>query len=158
VDFLFAGEIYDLDLAGVGLVTLAACDTEAGRTISGEGVAALSRAFLSAGAHTTISTLWRVGDQSSAELMRRFYGRMARGEPAAEALRAAKRDFLRSNAAVAHPRYWAAFVLNGEPGTSLPRPVPLTAGMLAGTAGLCAIAALWMLAARLRRRRSGPAT
>ena len=127
-DFLFAREIADLDLRRVRLVTLAACDTETGQALAGEGVIGLSRAFLAAGAQAAVSTLWRVGDQSSAELMRRFYRRLARGEPAAQALREAKLDFVHSNGPLAHPRYWSAFVLNGDPQTALPRAVPVTAG------------------------------
>ena len=37
VDYLFLREIYDLDLTGVQLVTLSACDTERGRVIRGRG-------------------------------------------------------------------------------------------------------------------------
>jgi CHAT domain-containing protein len=137
VDYLFAKEIYDLDLSGVRLTTLAACDTETGRSIPGEGVAALSRAFLSAGAQSTVSTLWRIGDRSSAEFMRRFYGELASGQNAAEALRSAKLESARSMP----PRDWAAFVLNGDAGVRIPRRMPLTAGPLF----LAVLAALlWM--------------
>ena len=51
-DSLFLREIYDLDLTGVQLATLSACDTERGKVIRGEGVEGFSRALLAAGAAT----------------------------------------------------------------------------------------------------------
>ena len=119
--YLFAREIYGLQLTGVVLTTLAACDTEAGKVVAGEGAAALSRAFLSAGALATVSTLWRIGDQSSSQFMHRFYGGLAQGENAGHALRMAKLEFRNSAAGLAHPRHWAAFVLNGNAGVLTPR-------------------------------------
>ena len=55
-DYLFLREIYDLDLAGVQLVTLSACDTERGKVIRGEGVEGFSRALLAAGSASAITT------------------------------------------------------------------------------------------------------
>ncbi len=75
---------------------------------SGEGVLSLSRAFLRAGARGTIATLWPVGPPA-ADLMARFYPRLAAGEPPAEALAAAKRELRRGR--WGHPLYWAPFVL-----------------------------------------------
>ena len=131
LDYLFAREVYELKLSGVRLVTLAACDTEAGKVVAGEGAAALSRAFLSAGAEATVSTLWRIGDRSSAELMRRFYAALAAGEPAGRALRTAKLA-----ARGAHPKQWAAFVLNGDPGMRTPRTVLTWPWLMTGLAAL----------------------
>src|SRR5262249_57367337 len=48
-DYLFLREIYDMDLAGVELATLSACQTERGKVIRGEGVEGFSRALLAAG-------------------------------------------------------------------------------------------------------------
>ena len=48
-DYLFEGEVYNLDLHGVDLTTVSACDTPRGKLIRGEGVEAFSRAFLAAG-------------------------------------------------------------------------------------------------------------
>lgn len=120
-DYLFAREIFGLDLSGVRLATLAACDTETGRSIPGEGIAALSRAFLSAGAQAAVSTLWRIRDRSSAVFMERFYGELASGKTAAEALRSAKLE----SARLLPPRDWAGFVLNGDRDVQIPRHIPM---------------------------------
>jgi CHAT domain-containing protein len=113
-EYLFLTEAAALPLSGVDLVTLSACDTEGGTMVRGEGVQSFSRAFLAAGARSTVTTLWRVADAPTADFMRVFYRRLARGETKAGALQAAKLDFIRSGNQLAQPRYWAAFVLNGD--------------------------------------------
>ncbi len=137
-EYVFLRELYDLHLNGVRLATISACDTERGKIIRGEGVQAFSRALLSAGAATSLTTLWRVDDEPTAEFMKQFYYlALNRHEPKAEALRQAKLKFLRSNTRFADPRMWAAFVLNGDGASPLPRVLSwrelamITAGSLA---------------------------
>lgn len=125
-DYLFAREIAALNLTNVELATVSACDSGRGKLMRGEGVGSLSRAFLLAGAHATVTTLWRIGDRSTAELMRRFYSGLAAGQTKASALRNAKLAF-RNSRAYSHPAYWAAFVLNGDGETPIPLVVPWSA-------------------------------
>jgi CHAT domain-containing protein/tetratricopeptide (TPR) repeat protein len=113
-DYLFLRELYDLDLRGVELVTLSACDTERGKILRAEGAQGFSRALLSAGSLAAVTTLWRVADQPTSELMRQFYYAIGQGRTKAQALRLAKLKFLQSGSDLAHPRHWAAFVLNGD--------------------------------------------
>ena len=114
-NYVFLKELYDLDLRGVNLATLSACDTERGKLVPGEGIQAFSRALLSAGSKSTLTTLWRVPDQPTAEFMKQFYYfLLKKHKPKAEALRLAKLQFLHSGTVLSHPEYWAAFVLNGE--------------------------------------------
>ncbi len=113
-DYLFEEEVYNLDLHNVDLATVSACDTARGKLIRGEGIEAFSRAFLAAGSAATITSLWRVPDRPTADFMKQFYYFLAQGQTKAEALRSAKLQFLRSGSGLAHPRYWAAFVLNGD--------------------------------------------
>ena len=117
-DYLFLNEVRGLDLHGVDLVTISACETETGKLVEGEGVASFSRAFLAAGARTVVTSLWPVGDRPTAALMKKFYANLAEGMPTAEALRAAKKDF--ATGRQSHPFYWAAFVANGDPGVRTP--------------------------------------
>jgi CHAT domain-containing protein len=146
VDYLFAQEAANLDLSGVRLVTLAACDTETGRTVPGEGVVALSRAFLIAGAQSTVSTLWRVGDRTTAELMRRFYDQLADGKTVEESLRTAKLSFAESGPA-AHPRFWAGFVVVGDGSVRMPRRFTATGASVT----LFALGALLWVSLRARQ-------
>jgi CHAT domain-containing protein len=120
-DYVFLRELYDLDLSGVNLATLSACNTERGQMIRGEGVQAFSRALLFAGSRSALTTLWRVDDQPTSEFMKQFYYyALEQHQPKAEALRSAKLKFLRSGTALESPAHWAAFVLNGDALEALP--------------------------------------
>ncbi len=150
-EYLFAREIYALDLRRVSLAVLSACDTERGVTLRGEGVQSFSRALLAAGAASSLTTLWRVGDVSGKAFSDRFYAHLASRETVAAALRASKLEFYRSSGPLAHPFYWSVYSLNGDPRIVLPRAVPWTALLAAGLL-LVAIA----LIARQRMRRQSP--
>lgn len=104
----------ELDLTGVNLVVLAACDSALGKRNSGDDVVGLTRALLYAGSPGVISTLWRINDEATAALMDEFYQRLLAGDSAADALRAAQLSMLH-NDAFSNPRQWAAFVLSGNP-------------------------------------------
>jgi CHAT domain-containing protein/Flp pilus assembly protein TadD len=126
-DYVFLKELYDpnLDLRGLSLATLSACDTERGKLVRGEGVQAFSRALLAAGSRSSLTTLWRVPDQPTSQFMQQFYYfLLKKHESKAEALRLAKLEFLHSGGELSHPKYWAAFVLNGEGSESAPRFIP----------------------------------
>jgi CHAT domain-containing protein/tetratricopeptide (TPR) repeat protein len=120
-EYLFWPEAAALPLSGIDLVTLSACDTEGGKMVRGEGVQSFSRAFLAAGARSTVTTLWRVADAPTADFMQLFYRHLAHGETKAGALRAAKLSFIRSGNRLAEPQYWAAFVLTGDGRAPIPR-------------------------------------
>ena len=95
------------------LVTLSACETALGKEMGGEGLVGLTRAFQYAGAHSIVASLWSVGDESTADLMRRFYGYLRTGRSKDEALRAAQIDLIRSRT-FSHPFHWGAFTLTGD--------------------------------------------
>jgi CHAT domain-containing protein len=111
--YLTMEEVLNLRLRAE-LTVLSACQTGLGQEISGEGIVGLMRAFLYAGSQSVLVSLWRVGDESTAVLMARFYQYVAQGLPLPEALRQAK-EALRTESAgrFAHPFYWAPFVLFG---------------------------------------------
>jgi CHAT domain-containing protein/Tfp pilus assembly protein PilF len=109
--FLQAREISDLRL-DADLVVLSACQTGKGRLENAEGVLGLPRTFFYAGARSIISSLWKINDKSTAELMPEFYRSLAAGNNKARSLRLAKLNMLKSR--FSHPFYWAAFVLNGD--------------------------------------------
>ena len=109
-DYVFLRELYDLDLSHVNLAVISACDTERGKMVRGEGVQAFSRALLSAGAASSVTALWRVDDEITAEFMKQFYFlALNEHKPKAEALRLAKLRFLHSNSKVADPRALGRF-------------------------------------------------
>jgi CHAT domain-containing protein/Tfp pilus assembly protein PilF len=109
--FLQVREIYDLRL-NADLVVLSACQTGRGKLENGEGILGLPRVFFYAGARSTISTLWKINDKSTSDLMRYFYRYLSEGNDKAQALRLAKIKMIRSK--FSHPFFWAGFVLNGD--------------------------------------------
>jgi CHAT domain-containing protein/Tfp pilus assembly protein PilF len=153
-NFLFLKELYDLDLRGVSLATLSACDTERGRLVPGEGIQAFSRALLAAGSQSALTTLWRVPDQPTAEFMKQFYFfLLKKHKTKADALRLTKLQFLQSGTELADPRFWAAFVLNGDGSDPVPRFISW--GGLASPLLLIAAVALVFMEARRRRKHRG---
>lgn len=111
--FLRLSDIYNLRLAA-DVVVLSACQSALGKAVRGEGLVGLTRGFMYAGAPRVVASLWQVDDESTAELMRRFYQAMlVRKLAPAAALRAAQLELLATKR-WATPYYWAAFVLQGE--------------------------------------------
>ena len=122
-DRLYAGHIFGLDLPAE-LVVLSACETARGYDLIGEGPMSLSRAFAAAGAKSTVSTLWRVSDRESAQLVGGFYDYLAAGAPKDAALRQAQLAMIDGGShRAAHPFYWSGYILEGDT-----RPLPSTAG------------------------------
>ncbi len=131
---LTALEVEALDLGGVELATLSACETGLGTMKYGEGLLGLQRAFQTAGARSVVAGLWKVPDRATQALMERFYQNLWQKKlPKLEALREAqlwmihegpKQPGLTRGLDLADepaetgnrlsPFYWAAFVLSGD--------------------------------------------
>jgi CHAT domain-containing protein len=111
--YLRLHEIYNLNLPAE-LVVLSACQTGVGKQVKGEGLIALTRGFMYAGAARVVASLWKVDDEATAELMAEFYKQMFTNNlSAAAALRAAQVKMSQKKPWQS-PYYWAGFVLQGE--------------------------------------------
>jgi CHAT domain-containing protein len=97
-------------LQGTQLVVLSACNTGNGTVLPGEGLASLRRAVEMAGARSSITTLWSVPSEASAELMRHLYGHVGAGMAPGAALHRAKQAMIRQGRP---PLDWAGFVFAG---------------------------------------------
>ncbi len=104
---LTAKEIAKLDLRGLNLAVLSACQTGLGE-LKEDGVFGLQRGFKKAGAQTLVMSLWSVGDDTTQLMMTSFY----------EALLSAlsRHDaFLKAQVAVRNaypePFDWASFIM-----------------------------------------------
>ncbi len=157
--FVQLQDIYNLR-APVDLVVLSACRTALGKEVRGEGLIGLTRGFMYAGASSVVSSLWKVDDEATAELMKRFYANVLRGgQTPAAALRDAQNS-IRREPQWRSPYYWAAFTLQGE----YRRPIAATRAGVATVEGkmLLAAGALLLVACvgaawlyRRRRRSQG---
>ena len=114
---LTAEELAALDLRGVEIVALSACDTGLGEVEAGEGVFGLRRALEIAGARTVLMSLWPVPDREARLWMGGFYTARLAGESILDASRHASLEALasaRKQGSFAHPYLWAGFVAAGD--------------------------------------------
>ena len=114
---LTAKEISTLDLRGLDLLVLSACQTGLGES-KGDGVYGLQRGFKMAGAQTIVMSLWKVDDDATQLLMTEFYKRYLSGQSkhdaflaAQEAVRNFKGKIRGKDRNFSDPKYWAGFVM-----------------------------------------------
>ena len=109
---LTAKEIADVDLRGLDMVVLSACQTGLGDISQGEGVFGLQRGFKKAGANSIIMSLWEVDDKATQILMTQFYKNLVSGQSKRQSLQSAQRYLREYNSGQYNkPEYWAAFIL-----------------------------------------------
>jgi CHAT domain-containing protein/tetratricopeptide (TPR) repeat protein len=103
-------ELTGLNLWGTQLVVLSACDTGRGDVRHGQGIFGLRRALAVAGAQTLVTSLWKINDEATSELMEAYYRNLLAGQGRTSALREAMRDFRHKQP---HPHFWAPFIAIG---------------------------------------------
>lgn len=140
---LRASEITSLPM-DADLVVLAACRTQLGRVLRGEGLLSLARSFMEAGARSVVATLWDVGDRETRLLMRSFYSGVAGGLAPDEALRIAQMQMIRAGGAMAAPRVWAGFQASGETRQGIFPPPTTSWPATALALGAVAALAVWL--------------
>lgn len=108
---LTASEISKLDLRGLDLVVLSACQTALG-DIDNEGVYGLQRGFKKAGAKTILMSLDRVDDEATKILMVDFYNNLMSGKSKHQSLKDAQKHLRQvNNGKYDKPEYWASFIM-----------------------------------------------
>ena len=123
--FLTLAEMCQLDLGQCDLAILSACETNCGPQQQGEGVWALSRGFLVAGARRVVASNWLVDDEAAASLVYHFCRTLAQAEKDGktpdygQSLHQAKR-WVRGQEKWQSPFYWGTFVLMGPTSATTP--------------------------------------
>jgi CHAT domain-containing protein len=108
--YLTLYDLYHMELPAE-LITLSACVSGLNVIAAGDELLGLARGLFTAGAASLLTALWDVPDESTAEFMKAFYGRMKKGTDRAAALREAMRAVRERHP---HPVHWAPFVLLGK--------------------------------------------
>ena len=108
---LTAKEISKIDLHGLDLVVLSACESAQGDVRNG-GVYGLQRGFKKAGANTILMSLNKVDDEATRILMVEFYRNLMSGKTKRQSLQEAQ-QYLRKvdNRKFDDPKYWASFIM-----------------------------------------------
>jgi CHAT domain-containing protein len=68
-------ELFGMNL-NASLVVLSGCETGLGQLSSGDELGGLTRAFIYAGTPSVVTSLWKVDDHSTAQLMSGFYKKL----------------------------------------------------------------------------------
>ena len=104
------------------LVVLSGCHSAVGTALRGSGLIGLVRAWLMSGASAVVASLWPTPDERGA-IFEAFYRKLRTEtglagqspvQSAAEALRRAQLEMLRTNSWRAQPKYWATFQITGR--------------------------------------------
>ena len=97
------------------LIILSACQTNAGKNATGEGIYSLARGFSSAGIPAVAATLWKADEESIYIISQKFNEYLSQGTSKDEALKKAKLFFLETNDGdKLLPYYWANMVFIGN--------------------------------------------
>ena len=108
---LTSKEISQLDLRGLDLVVLSACETALG-DINYNGVYGLQRGFKKAGANAILMSLNKVDDEATRILMVEFYRNLMNGKTKRQSLYDAQQYLQKvDNGKFDAPRYWASFIM-----------------------------------------------
>lgn len=105
---LTAHEAMGLKLDKTSLVVLSACETGLGEIELGEGVFGLQRSFTVAGAKTIIISLFKVSDEVTTELMKKFYEHWIATNNKQQAFITAKKEIMKT---YKEPSLWGAFLM-----------------------------------------------
>jgi CHAT domain-containing protein len=118
---LMLDTLASLDFTGLNLVTLSACQTAmgGGQTDDGREIEGLSAIVQQQGARQVIASLWRVEDESTAQLMHGMYLALAaHNTDVAGALQQAQKrlraQVIAGRHPYEHPYYWAGFVVSSR--------------------------------------------
>jgi CHAT domain-containing protein len=108
-------ELQLLNRPATQLIVLSACQTNAGRNATGEGIYSLARGFSSAGIPSVAATLWQADEEAIYALSDKFHEYLSEGMRKDDALQKAKLYFIEQ----AHkekllPYFWANMVLMGN--------------------------------------------
>ena len=118
-------EILNLQLK-TRLVVLSACKSGIGAKNKSEGNLNLAWAFRNAGTRSVVVSIWDANDYTSSRIMPQFYHYLSDGHSKPEALRDAKRDYLRqADQLMSHPYYWAGFDFMGDGAPLVVSPFPI---------------------------------
>lgn len=114
-NFLALQDIYGCNMLS-DLTILTACESGRPGYEDGEGMVSLAHAFNYAGSERILMALWRIDEQSSAQITEFFIQGLEKDLSTDEALQQAKLRYLETaDGRMLAPAHWAGLVMMGEP-------------------------------------------
>jgi tetratricopeptide (TPR) repeat protein len=108
-------ELQVLNKPATRLIILSACQTNAGRNRSGEGIFSLARGFSAAGIPSVAATQWEADEQAIYSISEKFNEFISQGSDKDEALQQAKLYYMfQDKSGSILPCYWADMILIGN--------------------------------------------
>ena len=108
-------ELPMLNKAATNLIVLSACQTNAGRSLTGEGVYSLARGFSAVGIPAVAATQWVADNRAIYIISEKFNQLIAGGMNKDEALQKAKLSYIQNGEKdKILPYYWADLILIGN--------------------------------------------
>jgi len=109
-------ELQLLNKPATKLIILSACQTNVGKSATGEGIYSLARGFATAGISSVAATLWKADEQTIYIISEKFNEYLSEGMNKEEALQKAKLYFIQknTNSEKLLPYYWANMILIGN--------------------------------------------
>ena len=110
-------KLFDYELMGqsfdhMNLISLNACETNAGLQHESEGIFSFTHAFSHTGAQSILTNLWKVDDETAMKISLSFFKNYHDDLRSSMALRNAKLEFLsKSEKWDAHPFFWGAPII-----------------------------------------------
>jgi len=110
-------DILNLDIDSE-MVVLSACQTGSGKSVVGEGLMSLSRAFVQSGSNAAVGAYWNAPDYATKELMTLFYSNLKDGMSKSKAMQQAQIEYLTndkiSSPTIRSPFFWASWAIYGD--------------------------------------------
>ena len=111
---LFLPEIYNCNIQS-DLTLLTSCESGKPGYADGEVMVSFAHAFNYAGSKTILTALWKIDEQSTAQITEQFILNLSNNLPAHLALKKAKLAYLQNaQGRMKAPAYWAGLVLLGD--------------------------------------------
>lgn len=111
---LYLYDIYQYDMSS-NITVLTACETGKPGFFPGEGMISMAHAFSYSGSSSILTGLWKIDEQSSAQILEYFYQFLNKGFTKDVALQQAKLAYLKNaQGRMLAPDYWAGMVIMGD--------------------------------------------
>ena len=113
-NFLSIADIYNCAVHS-NLTILTACESGKPGYKDGEGMVSLAHAFNYSGSESIMTALWKVDEQSSANITEYFFRYLEKGLTKDVAIQQAKLEYLKTNKGrLINPQYWAGLIIMGN--------------------------------------------